>query len=357
MFKPIDDIEQRRVALQADLDAKKTQVERNRLGQFATPTALAWEILEYASRLIPDNEVVNFLDPAIGTGSFYSALLKVFPENRIEKALGFEIDPHYGKPSMLLWKDAYLTLKSADFTHEEPSGRFNLIICNPPYVRHHHLQNGNKFRLQSRTCNASGMKLSGLAGLYCHFLGLAHAWMADGGVAGWLIPSEFMDVNYGLAVKLYLLERVTLLRIHRFDPNDVQFADALVSSAIVWFRNTPPPVDHRVLFTMGGTLLEPVVSRSISAGELGVELKWTRFPAADVRIRTTTPKLSAFFQIKRGIATGDNKFFIFSEEDVKTHALPIQELRHIAQPSLSARGRGEGRQGRKSDNRATSLSP
>ena len=325
----IDDLEQRRIALQAALDAEKTQAERNRLGQFATPTALATDILEYASRLIPQDVKINFLDPAIGTGSFYSALLKVFPENRLETALGFEIDPHYGDPSRLLWKDTSLTLRLADFTHEEPPRSFNLVICNPPYVRHHHLQNGNKFRLQSSTRKASGMKLSGLAGLYCHFLGLAHTWMADSGVAGWLIPSEFMDVNYGLAMKSYLLERVTLLHIHRFDPNDAQFADALVSSAVVWFRNTPPPVDHNVLFTMGGKLLEPKLSRSISAKELALESKWTRFPIADVRLKSTAPKLSDFFQIKRGIATGDNKFFILSEEDVKTHDLPMQELRPI----------------------------
>ncbi|KAF0215008.1 MAG: hypothetical protein FD174_4248 [Geobacteraceae bacterium] len=329
MHKMIEDIEKKRIALQADLDAEKTQAERNRLGQFATPTALARDILEYAFKFIPGNEKVKFLDPAIGTGSFYSALLKFFPQNRIEEALGFEIDPHYGEPSRLLWKDTSLTLKLADFTHEEPSGRFNLLICNPPYVRHHHLQNGTKFRLQSNTRKASGMKLSGLAGLYCHFLGLAHAWMADGGVAGWLIPSEFMDVNYGTEVKTYLLKRVTLLHIHRFDPDDVQFADALVSSAVVWFRNTPPSVDHKILFTMGGTLLEPKMSRSISAKELALESKWSRFPAADVRLKTTTPKLSDFFQIKRGIATGDNKFFILSEDAVKAHELPTQELHPI----------------------------
>lgn len=329
MRRMIEGIEQKRVALQTDLDSKKTQAERNRLGQFATPTTLAGDILKYASRLISRNEKLSFLDPAIGTGSFYSALLNVFPENRIEKALGFEIDPHYGGPSALLWKSTNLTLKLADFTHAEPSGLFNLVICNPPYVRHHHLQNDNKFRLQSRTRKVSGMKLSGLAGLYCHFLGLAHAWMTEGGVAGWLIPSEFMDVNYGMALKHYLLERVTLLHIHRFDPNDVQFADALVSSAVVWFRNTPPPVDHNVLFTFGGTLLEPGVSRSISVRELSLEHKWTRFPAADVRSRMSTPKLSDFFQIKRGLATGDNSFFILSEKDVKTHGLPKEVLRPI----------------------------
>ncbi|HEX9022950.1 MAG TPA: N-6 DNA methylase [Geobacteraceae bacterium] len=325
----IDKIEERRIALQAELDAGKTQAERNRLGQFATPTSLADEILKYASRIIPPDEKVSFLDPAIGTGAFYSALLKVFPERRIEKALGFEIDPHYGEPAKLLWKETNLSLRLADFTHEEPTGRFNLVICNPPYVRHHHLQNGNKFRLQSHTRKASGMKLSGLAGLYCHFLGLTHAWMADGGVAGWLIPSEFMDVNYGLEVKRYLLERVTLLRIHRFDPNDVQFSDALVSSAVVWFRKAPPPAEQGVLFTLGGTLLEPALSRSVPSGELAHEAKWTRFPLADVRAKTTAPRLVDFFQIKRGIATGDNKFFILSEEEAAAQGIPPEVLKPI----------------------------
>jgi adenine-specific DNA-methyltransferase len=32
-----------------------------------------------------------------------------------------------------------------------------------------------------------------------------------------------MDVNYGQAVKDYLLKEVNLLRIHRFAPKDVQF--------------------------------------------------------------------------------------------------------------------------------------
>ena len=70
-----------------------------------------------------------------------------------------------------------------------------------------------------------------------YFIAFSHPWMKKNGIAGWLIPSEFMDVNYGQAVKDYLLNEVTLLQVHRFDPSDVQFHDALVSSAVVWFKN------------------------------------------------------------------------------------------------------------------------
>lgn len=347
MPRTVDTKEEERLVLQASLDAEKSQAERNRLGQFATPSALADEILRYAASLILPTAKVHFLDPAFGTGSFYSALLKVFPKKRIAEAFGFELDPHYGKPAAQIWSDSGLILKLSDFTQAEPAPRFNVLICNPPYVRHHHLRNGDKNRLQLRTQQASGIKISGLAGLYCHFLGLAHAWMAKGGVAGWLIPSEFMDVNYGQAVKHYLLEKVSLLHIHRFDPNDVQFADALVSSAVVWFRNEPAPPNHEVRFTFGGSLLEPKLSRLVPARALAREPKWTRFPASEVRVCSDTPTLSDYFQIKRGLATGDNKYFILSEEEIAARHLPMEAFtpilpspRYLQQDEVNARKDG-----------------
>ena len=330
MLKTIYSLEDQRLALQRELDAQKTSAERNRLGQFATPTLLAVDILKYASTLLLENEKLRFLDPAVGTGAFFSALLKVFPRERIAKALGFEIDPHYGKPAASLWTQSGFTIRLADFTLEPTSYRFNLLICNPPYVRHHHLQSSDKLRLQVHTHQASDMKVSGLAGLYCYFLGLSHPWMTDGGIAGWLIPSEFMDVNYGKAIKHYLLDKVTLLHIHRFDPNDVQFADALVSSAVVWFQKAPPPKNHQVKFTFGGTLIAPKVSREIPADVLAHEPKWTRFPQASAHNQEdATTILSDFFQIKRGLVTGDNDFFILDRQEIASHNLPMEVFRPI----------------------------
>lgn len=325
----IDPLEHRRLVLQNELDGQKTQAERNKLGQFATPTMLAQDLLRYAQSLLPQNEVVRFLDPAIGTGAFYSALRTVYPASQIADAAGFEIDPHYGRPAGELWGGTGLTLALADFTRQKPDPRFNLLICNPPYVRHHHFDKDDKARLQLHSAQACGVRIGGLAGLYCYFLGLSHAWMTDGGIAGWLIPSEFMDVNYGQAVKRYLLEQVTLLHIHRFDPADVQFADALVSSAVVWFRKAPPPRDHSVTFTFGGTLSNPSVTRSVTAHALAAETKWTRFPVADVRARSTLPTISDFFRIKRGLATGDNGYFILSESEIEERQLPLTAFRPI----------------------------
>ena len=330
--KAATEFEKRRLALQEKLDTGKTQAERNRMGQFATPTELAAGILRHAAAQLGESEKIRFIDPAIGTGSFYSAFLNVFVKDRVDAAAGYEIDPYYGAPAADLWRATGLDMRLEDFTQAEPppeSERFNLLICNPPYVRHHHIGNGEKQRLKMRAYTSCGAKMSGLAGLYCYFLGLSHAWMAAGGLAGWLIPSEFMDVNYGASIKRYLLDRVTLLHIHRFDPNDVQFADALVSSAVVWFRKQAPQAGHEVRFSYGGSLERPKLERLMPVETLRRDPKWTRYPVKEGFEEVDTPVLGDFFTIKRGLATGNNRYFILSAEEIERRKLPFSAFRPI----------------------------
>ncbi|MCO4087414.1 MAG: SAM-dependent DNA methyltransferase [Limnohabitans sp.] len=323
-------LEDQRLLVQKSLDSQKTGLQRNQMGQFATPTALAREILSYGLTLLPPGDAVRFLDPALGTGSFYSALLNTVGDRQVDVAQGYEIDPHYGLPAQALWRDHDLRIDIADFTSIKPSiDGFNLLICNPPYVRHQHMDALTKKYLLASSKKAAGVKLSGLAGLYVHFMAMSHPWMRDGGIAGWLIPSEFMDVNYGRELKRYLLSEVTLLRIHRFDPNDAQFDDALVSSAVVWFRKQRPQLNHHVNFTYGGTLAAPVLARDVAVADLADETKWTRFPRQSVRLATVGPVLSDLFDIKRGLATGDNGFFILDRQRIEELGLPMNQFRPI----------------------------
>lgn len=322
-------IENKRQKLQEKLDRGKTQLERNILGQFSTPFPLAYDILSFSKQYQNQENKIKFLDPALGTGVFYSALLETYPTNQIQEAKGFEIDRYYGDPSSNLWKEEGLEYSISDFTQSNPSERkYNLIVCNPPYVRHHHISDYKK-ELKSKAYEVAGIKLSGLSGLYCYFMALAHPWMDKNGLAIWLIPSEFMDVNYGKEVKEYLTRKVKLLKIHRFEPSDVQFDDATVTSAVVIFRNEVPSKDHKVEFSYGGTLANPKVTKIVSLTDLKKESKWTRFPLSDIRTENELPRLGDFFTVRRGIATGDNKFFILSLDEINELKLPISQFRPI----------------------------
>ena len=244
-----------RLTEQSRLDRLKTAKERNRWGQFATPPALSLDIALYCwDKLRRHKHGFRFLDPAVGTGSFFGAFVQTFPKQRIAAATGIELDRSFAEAAKTIWGRQGLQVVQGDFTRQKPEPIYDVVLTNPPYVRHHHLAAAEKVRLRELAENATGLRLSGLAGLYCYFLLIAHDWLADRGLAAWLIPSEFMDVNYGDEIKRYLIDRVCLLQIHRFCPSDVQFDDALVSSAIVIFEKRKPKEDHAVVFSYGGTL-------------------------------------------------------------------------------------------------------
>lgn len=332
-------IEARRQAMQSVLDTRKSPAERNRLGQFATPNALAIEIARYvqsiASHRLRD---VCFADPSIGTGSFYSAALAVFGHDLIKKAVGIELDPDFCDAARDLWAQSGLDVVLGDFTRIVGSsncpGEPNLILANPPYVRHHHLKREDKERLQALARRMAGVEVNGLAGLYVYFLLLATAWMREGGYAAWLIPSEFMDVNYGAALKQFLTDRVELVRIHRFNAEDVQFGDALVSSVVLVFHKTVPSHEHTVEFSFGGTITHPHACEVVPLNRLRESRKWTKYPehARNDRrasIHNEGPTLGDFFRIQRGIATGSNKFFVLERADTVRLGLPAQFLRPI----------------------------
>lgn len=328
-------LEQQRARLQAALDDSKTRQERNALGQFATPGPLALEIVRAARQMHGADGKMAFMDPAFGTGAFYSALRRVFPPGVVEVARGYEIDAHYGAPAQELWGPAGLDLEIGDFTTAKPPADgqelADLLICNPPYVRHHHISPTAKGRLASEVEKDLGIRVSGLAGLYVYFMLLSHKWLKAGSLSVWLVPSEFMDVNYGSALKNYLLDHVDLLRIHRFDPSQVQFGDALVSSAVVLFRRRPPSSGSDPKFTFGGSIATPRAQSRVGRTELCHARKWTRFPVVagsdGVADRSGTQRtgpratLGDFFSIRRGVVTGANHFFVLDE--ARAAALPI----------------------------------
>ena len=322
-IRNLTELESTRKRIQHEIDSQKSLADRRQLGQFSTPNSLAREITSFGLQLLNSNEI-RFLEPAIGTGSFYSALLAEVKEDTKVSALGYEIDTQFFDAAQQIWGDS-IQLYNADFTKSTPSEKVNLLICNPPYVRHHFLSSEEKKRLATDVRNEVNINISKLAGLYCHFILLSQKWLEPGAVCGWLIPSEFMDVNYGDALKKYLLNRVHLLRIHRYDPMDCQFEDALVSSAVVWFKNEVIDSDYEVEFSFGQTHISPAMQRNIRKSDLLSERKWTRFPQYGVR-QIEQPKnytLGDYFDVKRGLATGDNDFFILSKSQIDAFGLDM----------------------------------
>ncbi len=82
-------------------------------------------------------------------------------------------------------------------------------------------------------------------------------------------------------------------------------------------------------FTYGGTIDKPAHEKGVSLSTLATEKKWTRFLLFDEREANNAPKLSDLFAVKRGIATGDNKFFVLARKQIEHRGLSLERFRPI----------------------------
>jgi len=316
-------------SVKTDLRSEGLESTGNEVDVHLTPPELAQEVTQYAVGLLPAKAEIHFGDPAVGNGAFYGALLGAVPRDRISSAMGIDINKQQVAAARSRWVHRGMTVKLGDYLHMAKEAPRNLILANPPYLRHQHIPASYKLSLRERSSAELGLKVSGMAGLYVYFLLLAHRWMTRDAIAGWLIPSEFMQTNYGKALRYYLTHKVQLLRVHRFDPTEPQFERVDVLPSVVVFKNRKPIATDEALFSLGGKLTSPVQLRSIPVSDLPIDSAW-RFPSAvDPKFKPSKYCIGDLFNVRRGIATGANNFFILKRDQAKKLKLPNAVLRPI----------------------------
>ena len=321
--------EQTRQKLEKKIVLKKEKNERKQFGQFSTPIELAKDIVLHTLKYV-ESKQLTFLEPAIGSGAFLSALLEVRAKEKtdIDAIHGIDIDNDYltiAKKFQEQNKNSIFT--NCNFLEVKPSNKYNLLISNPPYVRHQRLTYEQKQKYGSEIKNNLGIDVSGLSDLYIYFILGSHCWVDKNGIVSWLIPAEFLDVNYGTALKKYLLEKVTLLNVHIFDQSTTLFDSATVSSAVITYKMALPPDEHNINFTFGNDINSPSFSLTYNPMEFKTLKKWSQTKKKSISKHKF--KISDFFYVKRGIATGDNKFFILNENTINSYGIETEVLTPI----------------------------
>ncbi len=285
------------------------------LGQYFTPPDLAKDIVQ-ATRTRYKDGAISILEPAFGKGAFLDAL-KV-ADVHYSKFCGVELD------GSLLSECPSADVLHGDFTRMIPE-QYDLILTNPPYTRHHLIPAEEKERMALRIREELGISLDRYAGLHCYFILLADRWLKEDGIAVWLLPAEILDVNYGQALKFYFTHRVQLLQVHLYNTQSSSlFPGATVSSCVVVYRKRNPDAREDVLFTYGNRMGAPEISKTVPSEALDDRSKWTKIFMDNSSSGEDACTLSDYFSIKRGIATGDNRYFILTREEIEKRGLPIE---------------------------------
>lgn len=323
---PLDDNTEREViSTTVESWSKADSNTRKKIGLYLTPPELARSVCK-AALDYHESDQIKFGDPSVGTGVFFGALLDVLGGHQnIYSAKGIEIDDYRAKHTHSKWHSKGLDVVEGDYLHLNLLDKRSLIVANPPYVRFQNIKGSYASDLRARSSDILGMKVDGRSSLYVYFILLSHMWMDENCIGAWLIPSEFMETNYGVALRKYFSEKVTFLRLHRFCYTQRQFETAMVTSSVVFIKNTPPPTGHKVLFTIGNTLEAPDSEKFIPQASLNFQEKW-KWETISKKMPRTAFRVSDIFEVKRGIATGANEFFILDEDSVNRFEIPSELL-------------------------------
>jgi len=183
-----------------------------------------------------------------------------------------------------------------------------LFIGNPPYLRHHGIAPHWK-DWYATTAARYGVKASRLAGLHLHFFlrTLEHARPGDLGC--FVTAAEWLDVNYGAALRRLLLGPLGLAALHRLDPKALPFADAVTTGAIIGFC---PGSDAAVtvgdiasLDQLGDLSRGSIVPRATLATP-----RWTQVARPQLARPAGWVELGEICRVHRGQVTGANAIWI-----------------------------------------------
>lgn len=284
---------------------------RKKYAQFFTPEPIAAFMTEWVMQ--GRKGCAHILEPAFGLGVFSRALFQLHPDTSVT---GYDIDEtifNYAKANFVA-KDYSLQLRNEDYLDSSWEEHFDGVVCNPPYLKFHDYNNGRYVPIVNNHLNT---RLNGFTNIYTLFLLKSIAQLNESGRLAYIVPSEFLNADYGVEVKRALLASGTLRHIIIVDFTESAFDDAITTACILLCQNSDD--ENQIRFSKINHIEElPSALTNYQiypAVRLNPEVKWKQYyEECKTRQYCHLVPFSTFAKVSRGIATGANDYFTFNEE-------------------------------------------
>lgn len=304
---------------------KKTPTEhRKKFAQFFTPEPIADFMSSWLLDGIKDN--ADILEPAFGLGVFSRSMHKLNSQIRV---VGYDIDEtiHAYAKENFENTDYDVSLNNENYLTASWTEKFDGIICNPPYLKFHDYDNSTFVPIVN---NKLHTHLSGFTNIYTLFLLKSIYQLRKGGRMAYIIPSEFLNSDYGVEVKRALLQSGVLRHIIIVDFTQCAFDDALTTACILLCKKDDDTDTIHFSNIDDITDLESSLTHFITykVSELNPEIKWKQYyeDTHSSKYHHLVP-FSTFAKVSRGIATGANEYFTFKASKIDCYNIPKECLR------------------------------
>ena len=321
-----------------------TWAEREALrdkGQFWTPDWVAAAMLDY---VLKDSPNLVF-DPATGAGAFAEALART---GKPIQFFGTDIDPTLLGQSVYRQPNCQVELR--DFLKNPPARRFPAIVGNPPYIRHHRIDEATKKHLKQLTSRIGGFTLDGRAGLHAYFLVQALHLLEVGGRLAFILPADICEGKFATRLWQWISENFCLEAVATFSENATPFPGVDTNALVFFVRNAPPAESlswlrvneaHTVDFQefVANNFRSNATPRSIQVTQRSLrealQTGLSRPPQTQTEHRY---RLSDFAAVLRGIATGANEFFFLTKAQIEAENLPVDFFKRAIGRTRDAQG-------------------
>ncbi len=291
----------------------RTASVRRSSGAVYTPHEIVRSMVSWlAAQGSPDRVV----DPGAGSGRFILAAGAAFPNASL---VAVEMDPLaalmlHANVSVRGMADRTTILvkdyREVILPHIQGVTGF---VGNPPYVRHHDIDPRWK-AWYAEQFSGLGIKASALAGLHLHFFLQTRLLARTGDIGAFITSSEWVDVNYGSALRQLFLDQLGGVALHVLDPKVEAFPGTASTAAISCFRigESKMPVKVRSVSTaasLNGLQRGTIVSRE----RLKAAPRWSVVIQPPIPDAGGTIELGSLCRVHRGQVTGANGIWIAGE--------------------------------------------
>jgi hypothetical protein len=319
---------------------------RRSIGAFYTPFTVSTALSKWGIRTKSD----RILEPCFGGCTFLEAAIerfKAFGHTRTEKNLfGCDLDPlafQYLRTKIA--NDALMNnFFLQDFMSFAPHSsdqreQFDLVIGNPPYIRH------GKFGSQQRETleawrNLYGININRRASLWAYFVMHSLNFLKHGGRVAWVLPGSFLHADYAASIRealsskfkrilaITIAERlfvsegteettVVLLAEGYGLPPQANFISTICVDSLADF----------VQFLDSGCQLADLSERVYTGhGMVPQDAATTHFALSQ---HDSIVNFGDIANLSIGLVVGDTKFFVKSKADWKKEKIDRQHLRYI----------------------------
>lgn len=296
--------------------------DARRHGIYYTPSHLA----NFLVTPLINRKTTSVFDPAYGEGSLLLAAENIAIGNSGDHRLtifGCDRAPVNG----LLQHLPSANLKEADFFDYSSEDKFDVIIMNPPFVRHHLIDREKRKKYQKIITGICPIRWS--SDLWAYFLVKSTLHLKKKGSIGAILPWSFLQADYAQDIRVWLAENFEEIKVLALSAE--YFNDAQERIVLLWLKGYGRCAKSiRIAFSAH-------ISGAVDYSDLTQEQWKTKkiLYSSSNNIQTILDEYSSkhnfknfeeYGNVKIGVVTGADGFFILDEELVKKYSLPEKYL-------------------------------